>query len=107
MREYASMMGYKNAKEFRNEVCVPQAESIIKEKMVFNAIVKAEGYALTDEEKAEGLKRYYEELDMSASYKTYEDFEKAIDNGEVLVDVIYESLLWEKVVDALLATVVK
>lgn len=107
MREYASMMGYKNAKEFKNEVCVPQAESIIKEKMVFNAIVKAEGYALTDEEKAEGLKRYYEELDMSASYKTYEDFEKAIDNGEVLVDVIYDSLLWEKVVDALLATVVK
>ena len=38
---------------------------------------------------------------------TYEDFEKAIDNGEILVDVIYDSLLWEKVVDALLATVVK
>ena len=107
MREYASMMGYKNAKEFKTEVCMPQAESLIKEKLVFNAIIKAENLSLTDDEKAAGLERYYEELDMSASYSTFEEFKTAIDNGEILVEVIYESILWEKVVDTLLATVTK
>ena len=107
MSDYAKLLGYKNAKEFKEAEFVPSAEIIVKEKLVFNAIIAAEGIALTDEDKAEGLKEYYVELGISSTYKTYEEFEAAIDNGEILVDSIYDSILWDKVMDTLLANVAK
>lgn len=107
MRDYAKLLGYKNAKEYKEAEFVPSAEIIVKEKLVFNAIVKAENISLTDEDKAEGLKAYYEDLGISSTYKTFDDFKAAIDKGEILVDSLYESLLWEKVMDTLLASVTK
>ncbi len=107
MRDYAKLLGYKNVNEYKEAEFIPSAEIIVKEQLVFNAIVKAENISLTDEDKAEGLKTYYEELGLSSTYKTYEDFEAAIDKGEILVESLYESLLWEKVMDTLLATVTK
>ena len=107
MRDYAKLLGYKSPAEYKEAEFVPSAEIIVKEKLVFNAIVKAENISLTDDEKAAGLKEYYEELGISSSYKTYEDFEAAIENGEILVDSLYESLLWDKVMNTLLATVTK
>lgn len=107
MSDYAKLLGYKNAKEFKEAEFVPSAEIVVKEKLVFNAIIAAEGISLTDEEKAEGLKEYYAELGISSTYKTFEEFEAAIDNGEILVDSIYESILWDKVMDTLLANVAK
>ncbi|MBR0327389.1 MAG: FKBP-type peptidyl-prolyl cis-trans isomerase, partial [Clostridia bacterium] len=107
MRDYAKLLGYKNAKEYKEAEFIPSAEIVVKEKLVFNAIIAAEGISLTDEDKAEGLKVYYEELGISSTYKTYEEFEAAIDNGEILVDSLYDSLLWEKVMDTLLANVAK
>ncbi|MBQ2732843.1 MAG: FKBP-type peptidyl-prolyl cis-trans isomerase [Clostridia bacterium] len=107
MRDYAKLLGYKNAKEYKEAEFIPSAEIIVKEKLVFNAIVKAENITLTDADKAEGLKTYYEDLGISSTYKTFEEFEAAIDKGEILVDSLYESLLWEKVMDTLLASVAK
>ena len=107
MRDYAKLLGYKNANEYKEAEFVPSAEIVIKEKLVFNAIVDAENITLTDEDKAAGLKAYYEDLGLSSSYKTYEDFQAAIDNGEILVESLYESLLWEKMLDTLLANVTK
>ncbi len=107
MRDYAKLLGYKNVKEYKEAEFIPSAEIVVKEQLVFNAIVKAENISLTDEDKAEGLKAYYEELGLSSTYKTYEDFEAAIDKGEILVDSLYESLLWEKMMDTLLGTVTK
>lgn len=107
MRDYAKLLGYNSPAEYKEAEFIPSAEIVVKEKLVFNAIVKAENISLTDEEKAEGLKTYYEELGLSSSYDTYEDFEAAIDKGEILVDSLYESLLWEKVMNTLLATVTK
>ncbi|MBQ5648650.1 MAG: FKBP-type peptidyl-prolyl cis-trans isomerase [Clostridia bacterium] len=107
MSDYAKLLGYKNAKEYKEAEFIPSAEIVVKEKLVFNAIIAAEGISLTDEDKAEGLKVYYEELGISSTYKTYEEFEAAIDNGEILVDSLYDSLLWEKVMDTLLANVAK
>lgn len=104
MREYVKLMGYSSMKEYRKEVCDSQAEEIVKERLVLNALVKAENLALTEEEKAAGLKTYYEneDLGLSSNYKTYEEFEEAVKTGSIRTDVLYNSILWEKVVNFLL-----
>jgi len=66
IREYAKAMGY-SLKEFKAEMCQPQAEDVIKEKLVLNAIIKAENISLTAEEEAAGLKAHYENADLGLS----------------------------------------
>ena len=104
MREYVKQIGYSSLKDYRKNVCDKGAEEIVKEKIVLNAIVKAENLSLTEEEKAAGLKTYYEDEDLglSSSYETYEEFEKAVQDGTIRTEALYDSLLWEKVVAFLL-----
>ena len=104
MREYVKQSGYSSLKDYRKNVCDKGAEEIVKEKLVLNAIVKAENLSLTEEEKAAGLKTYYEDEDLglSSSYETYEEFEKAVQDGTIRTEALYDSLLWEKVVAFLL-----
>lgn len=102
MRDFVKIYGYTTTRAFKNEYCKEGAQDIIKEKLVLNAIINAENIVLTEEDKTEGLKTYYETLGLSESYKTYEDFAKAIENGEINTDALYTSLLWEKTAQFLL-----
>ena len=102
MREFVKIYGYSTTRAFKNEYCKEGAQDILKEKLVLNDILNAENISLTEEEKTAGLKTYYETLGLSESYETYEDFEKAIENGEVNPDALYTSLLWEKTAQFLL-----
>lgn len=108
VREYAKQNGYKNPADFKEKVCKPQAEDLIKEELVLNAIIKAENITLTDEEILNGYKLYYEEYGLSSSYETFEDFKAAVDKGEFPYNIDFEAgFMWEKVVQTLLDSVAK
>ncbi len=79
--EYLAAVGIEDS-QFRES-----AESMAKEELIFYAIVKAEGYSVSDEEYAEGAEKYAEEQQMTVEeLESYYGKEYVIDN-----------VLWDKV----------
>ncbi len=83
--EYLAAVGIEDS-EFKEN-----AEALVKQEMIFYAIVKAEGYTVTDEDYAKGVKELAEGQGM-----TVEELEQAYDKA-----YISDNILWDNVMRTL------
>lgn len=96
MEYYAELFGYDDADEFiedwgyDDDTIKEEVESYIKEELVLEAIVEAEGIELTDDEYDEGLSELAEEY----GYDDVDEFSEEYDTDDV-----YDYLLQEKVME--------
>lgn len=84
---------------FLDEVAI-YAEDIVKEDLIFYSIVKAENLSVSDAEYKEGLDYYYN--NMYHSFSTVEEFE-----AYYTKEIILETVLWNEMLDMLLANAVE